>query len=194
MTDKPPARRRNAVATRLEILASARSCFARFGYDGAGLREIAKGAGVTAMLVKRYFGSKEELFAEVIAETMATPTILAPDNLTAPNLGKVFASALVGLTETSSTPLDGFLIMLHSASSERAAAIGREQIERFHHKTLESLLSGQLTAERAALILSLISGFQVMRQMMGLKALAEADPEALAELLAPLFQRLIDGQ
>ena len=63
-----PPRPRNAAATREAILNSARAAFARAGYDGAGVREIAAGAGVTAMLVNRYFGSKEQLFAEVIAD------------------------------------------------------------------------------------------------------------------------------
>ena len=63
-----PRRRRNAAATREAILQSARVAFARSGYDGAGVREIAESAGVTAMMVNRYFGSKEKLFAEVVAE------------------------------------------------------------------------------------------------------------------------------
>jgi AcrR family transcriptional regulator len=70
-----PATDKAAVATRAAILASAREVFARAGYDGAGVREIAAGAGVTAMLVNRYFGSKERLFAEAIAATMASPII-----------------------------------------------------------------------------------------------------------------------
>jgi hypothetical protein len=32
-----------------------------------------------------------------------------------------------------------------------------------------------------------------MRQLIGLNALAAADPGALADLLTPMFQRLIDG-
>ena len=81
MNPPPPRRRRNAAATRAAILQSARKAFARKGYDGAGVREIAEGAGVTAMLVNRYFGSKEKLFAEVTVDTMATPTILVPQVL-----------------------------------------------------------------------------------------------------------------
>ena len=79
MASQAPVRRRNAEATRAAILASARACFTRAGYDGAGVREIAAGAGVSAMLVNRYFGSKEKLFAEVCADTMAAPMILATD-------------------------------------------------------------------------------------------------------------------
>ena len=187
------ARRRNAAATREAILASARQAFAQAGYDGAGVREIAAGAGVTAMLVNRYFGSKEQLFAEVLAATMAEPTILTPENLQSPNLGHTLAAMLVDITRTGDTPLEGFLIMLHSASSKRAAEIGREQIENGHQKTMAAALSGDLAPQRAALVLSLVAGFQVMRQMISLSALAEAEPEALVKLLGPLFQQLVDG-
>jgi AcrR family transcriptional regulator len=188
-----PARRRNAAATRAAILASARRAFARAGYDGAGVREIAKGAGVTAMLVNRYFGSKEQLFAEVVADTMAAPIILTPEVLHSGTPGEAMAAALVGLTGSGATPLDGFLIMLRSASSERAAAIGRAQIEAHHQRTMATALRGGLAAERAAVVLSLVAGFQVMRQMIGLSALADADERALVAILGPMFQQLVEG-
>jgi len=193
MQNPPPARHRNAAATREAILTSARRAFAQAGYDGAGVREIAAGAGVTAMLVNRYFGSKEQLFAEVLAATSATPTILTKDNLNSSNLAETIAATLVDITRTADTPLEGFLIMLHSASSKRAAEIGREQIESGHQKVLAAALTGDLAPQRAALILSLIAGFQVMRQMIGLSALAETEPSDLTKVLAPLFQQLIEG-
>jgi AcrR family transcriptional regulator len=189
-----PARRRNAAATREAILVSARRGFAQAGYDGVGLREIARGAGVTAILVNRYFGSKERLFAEVVAETMKTPVILSDEFINSGMSGDAFASALVELTAPGASPLDGFLIMVHSASSKRAAEIGREQIEQHHQKTLASALRGDLAAERAALALSLVAGFQIMRQMIGLSPLTEADPKSLAQILGPLFERLIKGE
>jgi AcrR family transcriptional regulator len=167
--------------------------FARAGYDGAGVREIASGAGVTAMLVNRYFGSKEKLFAEVIAKTMATPTILTQETLSSSTIGKDIATALVSITKTGATPLEGFQIMLRSASSERAAEIGRDQIERHYHKVMTAALKGNTAPQRAALVLALVAGVQVMRQMIGLAALAEAEPAALVKILAPVFQQLIDG-
>jgi AcrR family transcriptional regulator len=193
MPDTPPARRRNAAATREAILTSARRAFARAGYDGAGVREIAAGAGVTAMLVNRYFGSKEQLFAEVLAATSAAPTILTRENLRSSNLPETIAATLVDITQAADTPLEGFLIMLHSASSKRAAEIGREQIEKGHQKTLTDALGGDLAPQRAALVLSLVAGFQVMRQMIGLSALAEADRSDLIKVLAPLLKQLIEG-
>ena len=194
MQSPAPARHRNAAATREAILASARSAFARAGYDGAGVREIANGAGVTAMLVNRYFGSKEQLFAEVVAETMATPSILTQEIINSPNAGEAIAIALVEQTKAGATPLDGFLIMLHSASSRGVAKIGRKQIEKHHQKVMAAALRGKLAPERAALVLSLIAGFQVMRQMIGLSALAEAEPAALIKILSPVLQQLVKGE
>lgn len=186
-------RPRNATATRAAILASARRAFANSGYEGAGVREIARGAGVTAMLVNRYFGSKEKLFAEVVADTMASPTILTPQILGAPAAGEAIATALVGLTKAGDTPLDGFLIMLRSSSSTRAAEIGRTQIEKRYQKIMADALQGERRNERAALVFSLVAGVQVMRQMLGLPALAKAEPKVLVKILAPMFQMLIDG-
>lgn len=194
MPKQPAPRRRNAAATRDAILVSARKAFAQAGYDGAGLREIAAGAGVTAMLVNRYFGSKEQLFAEAIAATTAAPTILTRENLQSPNLGATIAATLVDITSAQNTPLEGFQIMLNSASSKRAAEIGRAEIENGHLKVMTAALSGDQTAVRAALVLSLVAGLQVMRQMIALSPLADAKPDVLAKILGPLFQQLVDGE
>jgi AcrR family transcriptional regulator len=186
------ARRRDAAATRSAILASARKAFARAGYDGVGVREIAAGAGVTAMLVNRYFGSKEKLFAEVAADTMRDPVILSADNLRAPDFADALARSLVEVTAPGQTPLDGFLILLHSASSPRAAEIGREWIRRGHQSTLEAMLEGPDAVERAGVFLALVAGLQVMRQMMEIPSLADADPETLRRLLLPVVRALVD--
>src|SRR3954471_24142962 len=71
-----PKRKRDAAATREAILASAVQAFTRHGYDGAGVRGIAEGAGVTAKLVNRYFGTKEKLFAEAVDSSFAPDTIV----------------------------------------------------------------------------------------------------------------------
>ncbi|GIF51091.1 TetR family transcriptional regulator [Asanoa ferruginea] len=189
MTETP--RRRDAAATRAAILASARRCFARSGYDGVGVREIAEGAGVTAMMVNRYFGSKERLLGEVIAGIMAEPTILTRANLESPDFAARIAALLVDITGADATPLDGFLIMLRSASSDQAAVIAREQIEAHYHRLLSEALPGDLAPQRAAIVLAIVSGIQVMRQVVALSALSDADPDQLKALLEPLFRQLL---
>jgi AcrR family transcriptional regulator len=186
-----PERKRNAAATRDAILTSAHAAFVRAGYDGVGVREIAAGAGVTAMLVNRYFGSKEKLFAEVMSRDLAAPTILTPETLASPTLAADMARLLVAITAKDAGALDGFQMMLRSAASERAAELGRDAIEAHHQRNLTRVLQGPHAAERAALILSLVAGVQVMRQMIGLDALAKADPEVLARLIEPVIAALM---
>ena len=90
------------------------------------MREIAQGAGVTAMLVNHYFGSKEKLFSEVVARAVTTPIILNQGNIASGKPAEALATALVGMTSADEKPQDGFLLFLHSASKRDAAEIARE--------------------------------------------------------------------
>jgi hypothetical protein len=42
-------------------------------------------------------------------------------------------------------------------------------------------------------VLAIVAGIQVMRQMIALPALADADPADLQRVLAPIFRSLITG-
>lgn len=186
------SRHRNAAATREAILNSAFEAFARAGYDGVGVREIAGNAGVTAMLVNRYFGSKEQLFGEVLAKAMNSPSVMSETTVRERQPCADLAATLV--QATSGAPLDGFRIILNSASNPRAADIIRQQIEAHHQRLVASAVSGSDAPERAALLLSFVTGFQFMRQIIGLEALTRSDPETLAGLLRPLFRELLSVQ
>ncbi len=59
---------------------------------------------------------------------------------------------------------------------------------------MTTALGGEMAAQRAAVIFALVAGFQVMRQMIGLKALAKGDPADLVKVLAPLLESLMDGE
>lgn len=187
----PTSRAAKADATRAAILASARRAFAEHGYDGAGLRGIAEGAGVTAMMVGRYFGSKEGLFGEVVTDTMRDPVILSPGNLRHADLARAFAEALVDVTAQGKTPLDGFLILFRSTGSATAARIARERIAKVHQATAAATVSGDHAQERAALFLALVAGVQMMRQMLALAPLTRAKPAVLVELLTPAIASLL---
>lgn len=57
---------RNAAETRKRILAVARTLFSQNTYKNVGTRDIAAAAGVNLTLINRYFGSKKQLFREVV--------------------------------------------------------------------------------------------------------------------------------
>lgn len=67
-----PARRTMSKSETIdELLESAIRHFARDGYEGASLRDIAKEVDVTLSSIDRYFGSKAELFRAVLKKVWA---------------------------------------------------------------------------------------------------------------------------
>ena len=145
------------------------------------------------MLVNRYFGSKEKLYAKAVAATMAEPIILADENLRGPGRAAQMARALVAITTPGDTPLEGFQMLIRSAASESAAKVGRAEIDKRYQKLLTESLRGPRAAERAALVFALVAGVQFMRQSLELPALAKANPASLTALLTPLFEDLLEN-
>jgi hypothetical protein len=123
---------------------------------------------------------------------MRDPVIMSAENLAAEDFPTAFAKALVQVTAPGETPLDGFLILLNSASSPKAAEIGREWLHRGHQSALEHAIAGPLARERAAVALALVAGLQVMRQMMEADGLADAAPSDLENILIPVARALFD--
>lgn len=184
-----PKRPRNAAATREAILQSALVAFSRAGYDGVGLREIAGEAGVTAILVNRYFGSKEEMFVEAVKITFADTSLFSGD---AASIADRVAQAMVG--KSNEDKPDPFRLMLHSASNPRAAAILREALARQFEHPLAAMLGGRDTGERAALFLALIAGFDLIRNVVGSAPLTEADQPGLARRIAAMLKPLVEDK
>jgi AcrR family transcriptional regulator len=179
-TDVTP-RRKDSAATRRAILTSASTVFARLGYDGAGLREIAREAGVDPRLIGRYFGSKESLFAEVVDEAYRKPLMIVP--------GATREAALALLLDAEPAQLDAMLLTLRSASSERAVEIMRASIERNYQSDLAGLLPGPDGPGRAALLVAICAGVQLMRKVMGSTALREDQ----VDVLVPYLQAALDA-
>jgi len=59
---EPPARSRDAAATRDQLAHAARALFATHGYEATTVSQIARAAGFSPNLITRYFGGKEGLF------------------------------------------------------------------------------------------------------------------------------------
>jgi AcrR family transcriptional regulator len=184
-----PPRPRNAAKTRADILASALQAFARYGYDGAGVREIAHDAGVTAMLINRYFGSKEQLFAEVVEAAFAPPAFFGADS---DSLAYDAAHNLVALSAPEIEQLGRFPIMLKSVPNPRAAEIVRDALERHVGRRLASRLPEPDQLLRSELILSVIAGVWLMRSVIQTPGLTEAAADRLTDAVAAVIQNLID--
>lgn len=175
---------RNAAATRDRLLGCATKRFLQESYENVGLRDIAGDAGVDVALVGRYFGSKEQLFREVLRkdgdwEALAAKT----DDL--PSLLAELAAAS-DLTRDASH-IERLLIMLRSASSPQASALVRSAFDEDVLGPLAALLSGPQPQVRAAMAMSVLMGTTIMRTIMMLDVLHECDSGAFKARLTTLL-------
>lgn len=182
---EPTARTRNAAATRQAILQAARCRFASEGYDGAGLRDIAADAGVDAALVSRYFGSKEELFKEVLGGGEGVEALAQGD---VAGFGERLAHMLV-YEPRDDAKLAKIMIMLRSASSPKAADTVRELGRRNFYGPFEAWLGGENAAIRCRLATAILMGFSVARALDD--TWDDAQRKLLCERLAVLLQEAV---
>ncbi|WP_397452355.1 TetR family transcriptional regulator [Pseudomonas sp. NA-150] len=157
-------RARNASQTRLRILSAARRCFSCKSYENVGIREIAAEAGVDAALVSRYFGGKEQLFAEIIQGAFNVEEHLPTD------LNGIGAFLVEQVLNDEPTPEDdGFnplsLLLLAAASPETSTVVSNRFQKEFV-QPLAQTLGGRNANVRAALIGSYVIGLATMRHLL----------------------------
>lgn len=94
--------------TREAVLRAAEEVFARDGFGGSSVQEIATHAGVSRQLIYRHFRSKEHLFAALIEEYLDLSTEAMRDDVeTAAALSKDIEGILSHLLQRSQERLDG---------------------------------------------------------------------------------------
>ncbi len=68
-TEKKNTQPRNATATKKRIMEAARYEFAKKGFDGARVDDIAKRADINKQMLYHYFGNKDDLFTTVLEDS-----------------------------------------------------------------------------------------------------------------------------
>src|SRR5919199_556696 len=71
MAEQNSERLRDPERTREAILAAAEDRFARLGFEGTSLQQIAEAAGVARSTPAYFFGTKQELYDAVLARGVA---------------------------------------------------------------------------------------------------------------------------
>ncbi|MDE0589980.1 TetR family transcriptional regulator [Halocynthiibacter sp. C4] len=184
-------RKRNADATREDILTAAQKLFTAKGFDGAGMREIAAEAGINVALINRYYGSKHGLYKAVVA-TVNADEFFGNDMST---FGAHMATVLMG-HPLKKEGFDPTLAMLRSASSEESVSVITEALSDLFVKVLADKLREEGYAncgEKAALLLSTILGFDMTRRIFRIDGLGLDHSDTATPLLATSLQAIIDG-
>ncbi|MEU6643461.1 TetR family transcriptional regulator [Saccharomonospora sp. NPDC046836] len=179
--------KRDAYATRAAVLTAARRRFSLHGYADVKLRDIAADAQVSAALVMKYFGSKENLFAEASSfEAEAAVLLDCPLD----ELGTHLVRTLLDFHER--TRADPLLRALFT-SSRPAGATFRENFERQFVTQLSDRLSGPDARLRAELVCAHLIGLGATRLVLRTEAISAEPDERLVARTAPLLQGWIDG-
>lgn len=182
-------RPRNAAATRGAILDAATRRFTAESYDQVGMRDIAKDVGVDPALISRYFGSKEDLFRNVIDDCGAGQDLMAGDRAT---FGERIAHDLV-YGPRKEGKLAWLLIMMRSSSSSKALeVIQRASREGFYQPFVE-WVGGQDAAIRVRIAAGLMMGLSISRDLSAGLELSAEECSRLSRRIALLLQELIDG-
>jgi AcrR family transcriptional regulator len=184
-------RRSGTSQTREAIAVAAREQFAELGYEGATFRRIAAAAGVDPALVVHFYGSKEELFHEVmqLPEEVAAGVLHIADG-PRETVGHRFAALVVAALENPATrPV--VLGRIRSASSHPgAAALVRETVTHDLSR-LAAAITGDRPEMRAVLCGAHLVGVALARYVVMVEPLASLSPEEVVELIAPTFQRYL---
>lgn len=184
-------RRAGGGDTREAIAAAARSLFAEVGYERTTFRAIAAAAGVDPALVVHFFGSKDELFRQVMVLPPAIADALerladGPRE----GVGRRLAELVVGGLEN---PASRAVILgrIRSASSHPdAAALVRETVARDLVR-LASTLDVDRPEVRAVLVGAHLVGLAQTRYVVQVEPMASMSASDLIELVAPTFQRYL---
>lgn len=182
-------RTRNAAATRQAILHAAAQRFRREGYDEVGMRDIARDVGCDPALVSRYFGSKEDLFGEVLS--MCGDGGACMMEVPREQFGAHYARQLV-FDNTECEDMEIVLIMLRASGSAKAAEMVRRATVDEFLQPFADWLGGEQAQVRAHLAASLIMGFALNRTLAGDGAIPDGDRQALYERLAGLLQACVE--
>jgi AcrR family transcriptional regulator len=186
-------RRVGPSTTRGEILDAARGMFAELGYERTTLRGVAARARVNQALIYHFFATKDELLAATL-DLPIDPAFIT--DALHDNPGRegyeLIRRALAAWQQPQVR--EHFQALLRAGISHARAAEALRNL--FSQQLLEAFaaVSPQPDAQlRAALVASQIAGIAVLRFMIGVEALADADDKTIIDAVGPTLQRYLTG-
>jgi AcrR family transcriptional regulator len=180
-------RKRDAGATRAAILSAAKKHFAKIGYDGAYLRDIAAEAGADAALINRYFGGKEGLFAAALKDSIVPDRIQHWDRAT---FGHDIAVMMAGHAHTHVERMHAFQFLLRAATNPTTAPLLNEAVQERFMRPIREWIGGKDVEARARLLASVFIGLLVERLIRD-EPLRGEEREAFIERTAAMLQSLV---
>jgi AcrR family transcriptional regulator len=183
MTTSPPgSRAEQRRRTEARILDAAAQIFLTAGYERTTIRAVASAAGVDAGLVMHYFGSKQDLFRQVI-DAVPLPEVPGTPGQAADQILTSLADRLAS-EPTASLALLRSMLTNPEAASAASAGIARYQAQ------MTQAIPADDASLRSAVISAITLGIIVSRHLIKSDELATADPAQVINLLRPCMLSL----
>lgn len=193
MATRTGGRRPGSTTTREAILDAARDHFGARGYEGTTIRGIATQAGVDPALVHHFFGSKDDLFLEVLRmpETVMTrvPEIVGAD---LEHAGEELSRFYLGLYEDPETRPAMLTSIRSAVSQDEAARILRDSISARLFVSVGRLLPDH-AGVRMSLAMSHLTGLAIGRYIFRIEPVTEMPVDEVVAWVAPTIQRYLTG-
>lgn len=174
--------------TKQRILIAAAGQFSRASYDAVSLRDIAAEVEVDVAYVHRCFGSKENLFRDVL-ELSSRLAGGFPTGSRKASLKKLAATAESTHRSGDIEPLS---ILVRSASSQTAAPLIGERMQQDWIEPLSTM--GEDDAEfRAAVAMSLMMGFSLCRNLLQVPAMGRVSAAQTRAILVEAIENILAG-
>ena len=187
--DESP-RRRDAAATREALLTAARALIARDGVAAVSTRDVAAAAGANQALVYRYFGSKEALLVEALAQTEPDGTIA---DTPLADLPHTLLRRALDPDAPAEARASSMATLVAGAGQELVRTIARDRIHAGFTTQLAGRLGGADAELRAELVAAVLAGVASLRDQIGTRAIAGADLDTLAGYVDRMVAPLLDG-
>lgn len=180
--------RRTSTETKAVILAAARERFAADGYERATIRAIAADARIDPSMVMRYFGNKEQLFADAAEFDLELPDL---SQVPREELGATIAAHFLDRWERD----EALVILLrvgvtNAAVAERMRTIFAAQLGPVVAATTDDPRDAPV---RAGLVASQVLGMALCRYVLAFPPLANMERQAVVDQIGPTLQRYLTG-
>jgi AcrR family transcriptional regulator len=176
--------------TRAAILVAAQQLFAEHGYDGTTVRDVAARASIDPAMVIRYFGNKDELFAQAAHIELSLPDLRTVEPGA---VGKVLIRHFLGIWEGAASG-KGMAILLRSATSNEYAAIKTREAFAAQVRPAIATLGGTANASsRAGLVASQLLGLALCRYVLKLPPVVALSHDEIIDNIGPTLQRYATG-
>jgi AcrR family transcriptional regulator len=170
----------------------AKKRFARDGYSGTTVRDIADEAGVNVALISRYFTSKEGLFeaclSNAVSELRRDSAAVSLDDVAADIARRITTS------QDDQSMNESMLLLLRTSGDERADEMRRGVLQAITERlatAADCAAPSQDRLLRAQVVLAASLGVVVLRSSLRVQPLTSATEDELTPPFADLINALL---